>query len=31
MPGLFERETDPIIIIKWKEMYDNLERTIDDR
>lgn len=27
---LFERETDPIAIIKWKEMYDNLERTIDD-
>jgi hypothetical protein len=27
---LFERETDPITIIKWKEMYDNLERTIDD-
>jgi predicted phosphate transport protein (TIGR00153 family) len=27
---MFERETDPIAIIKWKEMYDNLERTIDD-
>jgi predicted phosphate transport protein (TIGR00153 family) len=27
---LFERETDAIAIIKWKEMYDNLERTIDD-
>ena len=26
---LFDRETDPIAIIKWKEMYDNLERTID--
>ena len=27
---MFERETDAIEIIKWKEMYDNLERTIDD-
>ena len=27
---LFERETDPIAIIQWKEMYDNLESTIDD-
>ena len=27
---LFERETNAIEIIKWKEMFDNLERTIDD-
>ena len=26
---LFDRETDPIAIIKWKEIYDNLETTID--
>ncbi len=26
---LFDQETDPIAIIKWKEMYDNLEATID--
>jgi predicted phosphate transport protein (TIGR00153 family) len=27
--GLFETETDPIMIIKWKEVYDNLERITD--
>lgn len=27
---LFEIEKDPIVLIKWKEMYDNLEGTIDD-
>lgn len=27
---LFEQETDPIAIIKWKEIYDNLETTIDE-
>lgn len=27
---LFDRETDPIMIIKWKEIYDNLETTIDE-
>ncbi len=26
---LFDQETDPIAIIKWKEIYDNLEATID--
>ncbi len=27
---LFDEEADPVAIIKWKEMYDNLERTIDN-
>jgi len=27
--GLFETETDPIQIMKWKEMYDNLESITD--
>ena len=27
--SLFETETDPITIIKWKELYDNLERITD--
>src|SRR6059036_1112523 len=26
---LFERERDPLEIIKWKEIYDTLERTLD--
>jgi predicted phosphate transport protein (TIGR00153 family) len=26
---LFERETDPILIMKWKELFDNLERITD--
>jgi uncharacterized protein Yka (UPF0111/DUF47 family) len=26
---LFDNERDPITLIKWKEMFDNLERTID--
>jgi uncharacterized protein Yka (UPF0111/DUF47 family) len=26
---LFEVETDPITIMKWKELYDNLERITD--
>ena len=27
--GLFERETDPIEVIKWKEIYEHLEMAID--
>lgn len=27
---LFDEERDPIQIIKWKEIYDNLETTIDE-
>ncbi|KPK01003.1 MAG: DUF47 domain-containing protein [Gemmatimonadota bacterium] len=27
---MFERESDPIVIIKWKEMFDNLEAALDD-
>jgi uncharacterized protein len=27
---LFEGEPDPLNVIKWKEIYDNLERTLDD-
>jgi uncharacterized protein Yka (UPF0111/DUF47 family) len=27
---LFERERDAIELIKWKEIYDNLERTLDE-
>jgi len=27
---LFDRETDPIVLIKWKEIYDILETTIDE-
>lgn len=27
---LFDREKDPVAIIKWKEIYDNLETTIDE-
>ncbi|MDH4045398.1 MAG: DUF47 family protein [Gemmatimonadota bacterium] len=27
---LFDTETDPIRIIKWKEIYDNLEQAIDE-
>lgn len=27
---LFDREKDPIAIIKWKEIYDTLEMTIDE-
>ena len=27
--GLFESETDPIMIIKWKELYDVLEEVTD--
>jgi uncharacterized protein Yka (UPF0111/DUF47 family) len=27
---LFDTETDPIRIIKWKEIYDNLEHAIDE-
>jgi predicted phosphate transport protein (TIGR00153 family) len=27
---LFDQERDPIAIIKWKEIYDNLETTIDE-
>ena len=26
---LFEEERDPIVIIKWKELYDTLEKTLD--
>ena len=28
--NLFDRERDPIQIIKWKEIFDNLETTIDE-
>lgn len=27
--GLFENEKDPITLIKWKEVYENLEEAID--
>jgi len=27
---LFERETNAIELVKWKEIYDNLERTLDE-
>jgi uncharacterized protein len=27
---LFEGQPDPLIVIKWKELYDNLEKTLDD-
>jgi len=27
--GLFESETDPILIMKWKEIFDNLEMITD--
>ena len=27
---LFEKETNAIELIKWKEIYDNLERTLDE-
>jgi predicted phosphate transport protein (TIGR00153 family) len=27
---LFDTEKDPVAIIKWKEMFDNLEATIDE-
>jgi predicted phosphate transport protein (TIGR00153 family) len=27
---LFEGEPDPLNVIKWKEIYDNLEKTLDD-
>lgn len=27
---LFDEETDPVAIIKWKEIYDNLEQAIDE-
>jgi len=27
--GLFENETDPIEVIKWKELYEHLETAID--
>lgn len=27
---LFDNETDPIYIMKWKEIYDNLEAAIDE-
>jgi predicted phosphate transport protein (TIGR00153 family) len=27
---LFEEERDPIQLIKWKEIYDNLETTVDE-
>ncbi len=26
---LFEEETDPVALIKWKEIYDTLEKTLD--
>jgi uncharacterized protein len=27
--GLFDNETDPILIMKWKELYDVLEQVTD--
>jgi predicted phosphate transport protein (TIGR00153 family) len=27
---LFEGRPDPLTVIKWKEIYDNLEKTLDD-
>jgi predicted phosphate transport protein (TIGR00153 family) len=27
---LFEGQPDPLTVIKWKEIYDNLEKTLDD-
>ncbi len=27
---LFEKETNAIELVKWKEIYDNLERTLDE-
>jgi predicted phosphate transport protein (TIGR00153 family) len=27
---LFEGNPDPLTVIKWKEIYDNLEKTLDD-
>ncbi|HEY7480007.1 MAG TPA: DUF47 family protein [Gemmatimonadales bacterium] len=27
---LFEGEPEPLTVIKWKEIYDNLEKTLDD-
>jgi predicted phosphate transport protein (TIGR00153 family) len=27
---LFEGDPDPLTVIKWKEIYDNLEKTLDD-
>jgi hypothetical protein len=27
---LFEKEKDAIELVKWKEIYDNLERTLDE-
>jgi predicted phosphate transport protein (TIGR00153 family) len=27
---LFDGTPDPLVVIKWKEIYDNLEKTLDD-
>ncbi len=27
---MFETERDALEVIKWKEIYDNLERTLDE-
>jgi uncharacterized protein Yka (UPF0111/DUF47 family) len=27
---MFATERDPMEVIKWKEIYDNLERTLDE-
>ena len=27
---LFEGQPDALTVIKWKELYDNLEKTLDD-
>ena len=27
---LFDKERDAVEVIKWKEIYDNLERTLDE-
>jgi uncharacterized protein Yka (UPF0111/DUF47 family) len=28
--GLFEGTPDPLVVIKWKEIYDNLEHAVDE-
>ena len=29
MGRLFEGHPDPLVVMKWKEIYDNLEKTLD--
>ena len=28
--GLFEGQPDPLVVMKWKEIYDNLEHAVDE-